>query len=738
MDATRARGDLSFLQGGGEMGRLMREHDWQATAVGWPPTWPQGLRTAVRLMLNARHPMYIFWGPHSVCFYNDAYGQSLGPEQHPASLGRPGSEVWDDIWHMIGPQVDQVQGGHGATWHENQRVPITRNGQLEDSWWTYSYGPIDDVQAETGIGGVLVVCTETTRQVALTRGLATAKERLDQALSAGGGIGTWDWDVVNDRVYADERFCTLYGVDPRKAEIGAPLPEFFRGIHPDDLPALQAQIDAALKGAETLNAEYRLVGRDGAESWVAASGRCEFDALRRPVRLAGVSMDVTARRAAEEELKQYRDGLEAQVRQRTADLEQANLALEHANGSLMKSRDEAQKSTRAKSAFLANMSHEIRTPMNAIIGLTHLVSRSKLDAYQRERIGEVSAAARHLLELIDDILDLSKIEAGMMVLDDAEFSTAELIDGALGMVSERAKAKGLRLEVDAGELPGHLRGDKVKLSQITINLLSNAVKFTETGTVRLRARILEEDSERVHILMEVEDTGPGIAVDHQALLFNAFEQADNSLSRKHGGTGLGLALSRQLSRAMGGDTSFSSVPGVGSTFRFTAWLERGCDREQAAGAASDARTPWSGEAEALIRQQHGGQRILLAEDNPINRFVAQELLRSAGLLVETAADGAAAVAMVRAHPFDLVLMDMQMPELDGLEATRALRDTGHLLPIVAMTANAYIEDRLACLAAGMNDHVTKPVEPEALFSILVRWLPARPPRPGDGGAPRED
>ncbi|MDO9315664.1 MAG: response regulator [Burkholderiaceae bacterium] len=539
------------------------------------------------------------------------------------------------------------------------------------------------------------------------------------------------------------------------------------------------------------------------------------------------------------------------------ELKTVELQLAALNEALALRADEAEAATRSKSAFLANMSHEIRTPMNAIIGLTHLMTRDTRDALQRERLGKVDRAAKHLLQVINDILDLSKIEAGKLVLDDAEFSRDNLFLNVFELVSESASEKGLELVLDTDHLPDRLRGDAKHLAQALINLLANAVKFTDRGWVRLRAELLAEDGERLQIRFEVRDTGIGISPEHQARLFNAFEQADGSTTRRHGGTGLGLALTRHLAVKMGGEVGVASEPGVGSTFWFTAWVGRAGEAvdhampmavkglrallvddlpeavsaiserlgllglkvdaqysgsaavqrvgsEMAAGKPYDVMlidwrmdpmggietllhlrkilgpaTPpsilvtahnetvmWqqarearfdavlvkpitpsalhdtlvrvlrkdaaiqtvepipAGESERVLRQRHAGQRVLLVEDNPVNQEVAGELLSSVGLTVEIASDGAQAVQLVLTRNYDLVLMDVQMPVMDGLAATRAIRErAGRSLPIIAMTANAFGEDRTECLEAGMNDHVGKPVDPVLLYGTLLRWLP---------------
>ncbi len=408
-------------------------------------------------------------------------------------------------------------------------------------------------------------------------------------------------------------------------------------------------------------------------------------------------------------------------------LKEAELALKAVNADLAHSRDEAEAASRTKSAFLANMSHEIRTPLNAILGMTHILSRRIEDASQLEQLGKVDGAARHLLGLISDVLDLSKIEAGKLVLERSDFVTSEVIGWAIEMVRGAAQAKGLALVDESTGLPRSLQGDPLRLSQILINLLSNAVKFTERGSVTLRAQVVQTAGDRHQLRFEVQDTGIGIAESSLPALFGSFEQADSSITRRHGGTGLGLALARQLARAMGGDAGVASTQGVGSRFWFTVWLEAGMgDAGGEAlryGPAGQTRPVRIADLEAQVRALHGGQRVLLAEDNPVNREVGVMLLESVGLTAVTAEDGAEAIARVKAEHFDLVLMDMQMPHVDGLEATRAIRADMNALPIVAMTANAFVNDRHACLAAGMDDHVSKPVDPMVLYAVLLRWLP---------------
>jgi two-component system sensor histidine kinase/response regulator len=519
-------------------------------------------------------------------------------------------------------------------------------------------------------------------------------------------------DLEGRITYANDRFCQITGYS-REELLGRNHRIINSGTQSR---AFFQQLWQTIAAGQVWHGEICNRNCAGGLYWVNATIVPLLGDDGRPAQYIAIRTEITARVLAERKLGELNADLESVIGRRTQALEEATLLASQAN--------------RAKSEFLSNMSHEMRTPMNSILGMAFLALRASPSPQVRQYLTHISDSGRYLLELISSILDFSKIESGKLELEAVDFSLPAVARAAAALMEESASQKSLVLRVDIDPaLERPLRGDPLRLRQVLLNYLGNAVKFSPRGEIRLYARAVQRDDAGVVMRLEVRDPGIGMSADELERVFQPFHQADSSTSRRFGGTGLGLAICRKIADAMRGQVGADSVPGQGSTF----WLETRLPWGQALALA--APEPDATSLPQRWTQALGGARVLVVDDNALNLTVAAELLEAAGARVLLAGDGRRALDVLSAEPVDCVLMDMQMPEMDGLETTRQIRDVLglDLLPVVAMTANARREDRNECLAAGMDDFVTKPVVPETLYATVARWVRVRPAAPASPG-----
>lgn len=414
------------------------------------------------------------------------------------------------------------------------------------------------------------------------------------------------------------------------------------------------------------------------------------------------------------------------------ELEKKNEELIIYTENLTEAKNIAEEAAQSKADFLANMSHEIRTPMNAIIGMTYLIQKTDLSQKQKDYVEKIQASSQHLLGIINDILDFSKIESGKFEIEEIDFELSQVLDNLVTFIEEKCYLKGLKLIFDIDcNLPNGLIGDPLRIGQILINYASNAVKFTQEGQITIRIKNEKEVENNCVVRFEVEDTGIGMTEEQKNKLFQPFQQADTSTTRKFGGTGLGLAISKQLASLMNGEVGAETCLGKGSVFWFTSQLRKNISAEKISTSQIKihSRNEIKEELTVNIMEEYcearGEIHILLVEDNELNQQVAVELLEGPGIIIDVAENGQIAIEKVNQDSYDMILMDMQMPIMDGITATKEIRKNSKyvFLPIIGMTANAMIQDREKCMQAGMNDYLSKPIDPIKLFYMIKKWIP---------------
>ncbi|MDQ4128228.1 MAG: PAS domain S-box protein [Actinomycetota bacterium] len=543
-----------------------------------------------------------------------------------------------------------------------------------------------------------------------TAELKESEERYSLVVE-GSNDGIYDWDLLKGDIFWNDRLFEILGLS--RQSFTPTLEAFLELVRPEDREEFSERLTAHLEDGEEFEVEFGIRHAGGEYRTCISRGKAQRDENGRPFRMAGAMMDITERKRAEEEIRRLNESLENRVEERTAQLQNAIFELERAGENLQRAKEEAESASRAKSEFLANMSHEIRTPMNGVIGMTDLLLDTPLSDEQKEYAGTIRLSGESLLSVINDILDFSKIEAGEMRLDNIGFDLRSAVEDVVAVLAERAYEKGLELAslVDH-DVPTALEGDPGRIRQVLTNLVGNAIKFTEAGEVVLRAELIEADPEWATVRISVRDTGIGMTEEQQRRVFESFSQADASTTRRYGGTGLGLTISRQLVELMDGEIGVESGTGVGSTFFFTLPLRKqpGADTSGETGSPADL----------------GGMRVLVVDDNETNRRILREQIFSWGMRSGEAEDGFVALEELRAAakadtPYDLAILDMQMPGMDGVQLARSIKadPTVSTTRLVLLTSIGRRGDSEGSRQTGIEAHLTKPVRQSELYDTIA-------------------
>ncbi len=673
---------------------------------------------AERLALVARHTtnaVVITDAGELIEWANDAFTLMTGYANQDV-IGRK----FDDL--LIGPASDRKTIGtmrarlQTGSSFKGEIFCYTKNSRT--FWLRLDVQPVHD---QGVVRHFIGIATDITEERRAAEALRLSEERWQLALQ-GSDDGVWDWDIAADTLWFSPRWKALlgYGEDEFPDSYNA----WRKSLHPDDWPWVQATLDAYLtRRTEAYAVECRMQHKDGSWRWILARGKARFNTDGRPLRMIGTNTDVTSWRETEAALRSARE-----------QSEQLNEQLETAIGRAQQSALEANLASQAKSEFLAVMSHEIRTPMNAVIGFTSLLLDTQLTGEQRDWLRTVRSSGEALLTIINDILDFSKIESGKLELEQQQVNVRQCLDDVVNLLCEQARRKGLNLSATTdARVPSWVTTDGTRLRQVLLNLIGNAIKFTTKGEVEVSLFCETGPAGEPLLGFNVRDTGAGIPADRVDRLFKPFSQADSSTTRKYGGTGLGLAICRSLAKLLGGSVEVAQTSSAGTTFHFSIACVP-CNMmpdvliRDLAGSGRSTRPPL-----AASRSEESGRqlplRIVVAEDNVVNQKLLQHLLKRLKFAAEFVSNGVECLELLRDGAYDIVLMDCQMPEMDGYEATQRIRagDAGEAhkgIRIIALTAHAMAGDREKCLAAGMDDYLTKPIQPAQLVAALERSRPA--------------
>lgn len=559
-----------------------------------------------------------------------------------------------------------------------ERICIPNNG---GNVWLLIRG--EAIQREGNVVGVSGTCQDITEEVETNKSLENIKTRLEVALE-GANIGIWEWDVIQNKLVWDDQMFIIYG--QKRENFSNAYEAWSNGVHPDDLASATNDVNQSLSTHQPFQSQFRVVKENGDIGYVLARAKLIIDKAGNPIKMIGFNLDITKIKLNEIELE--------------------------------KAKSEALQSSKAKAQFLANMSHEIRTPINGILGISQLLKDTNLDNIQKEYLENINQSGTILLSLINDILDLSKIESGKIEIETIDFNLEQTIDFVLSTLKYSAENKGLQLTTEYDtRFSRWFKGDPSRIKQVLLNFINNAIKFTQKGNITVKTNITSQTNQLNKIRVEVIDTGIGIAEENIPKLFQKFTQSDSSTHRKFGGTGLGLSISKLLVERMGGAIGLESKLGEGSTFWFELELPLGVEN----------LTFTEDNFKIEESKSKSNLKVLVAEDNIINQKVTTALLKKLGYESQVVANGFEVLSILNTVKFDLILMDCQMPDMDGFEATEKIRNSKSPfsnIAIIAMTANAMEGDREKCIAIGMNDYLTKPVSLKDLSITLNKWIHA--------------